>query len=52
MCLGPRFYTPIKLQKMHSILKYNIVTVEYIMKRLGIDCLKYLEHKMVKMEQV
>ena len=19
MCLGPRFYTPIKLQKMHSI---------------------------------
>ena len=24
MCFGPRFYTPIKLQKMHSILKYSI----------------------------
>ena len=22
MCFGPRFYTPITLQKMHSILKY------------------------------
>ena len=24
MCFGPRFYTPIKLQKMHSILKYYL----------------------------
>ena len=23
MCLGPRCYTPIKLQKMHSILKWS-----------------------------
>jgi hypothetical protein len=23
MCLGPRCYTPIKLQKLHSILKWN-----------------------------
>jgi hypothetical protein len=24
MCFGPRFYTPIKLQKIHSILKQRL----------------------------